>query len=247
MVKFFRVPFSSDDNDSDVNRLQKYIQNTSMKDMAQFAKDINPEVKQMIGMNVQALLGYLPASEFQTTIMTSKEGLQNLLASAMLTGYFMHTMEQRMILDQVFDGNNPKTTDAETETLDPSENTETTEPSDSDFPSSAPPALPEQRLASLEELLRSPSELFSAEQLQKPEPTREIKPKKGKFLTPSELLDLMASKESSQDEDNNLNIQLEINTQMKKMDLNTLLKELKSLKDALQEKKPSEPDDFNES
>jgi hypothetical protein len=70
--------------------------------MAQMATEINPDVKQVIGMNVQALLGYLPASEFTTTISTGKEHMQSLLASAMLTGYFLHAMENRMLMEEVF-------------------------------------------------------------------------------------------------------------------------------------------------
>lgn len=106
MFKFFKVPVPPDEHphsNGEPNRLQRYVQAQSMQDMAKLAAEISPEAKQMIGMNVQALLGYLPASEFNTTIMCNKESLQNLLASAMLTGYFMHAMEYRMVMDEIFE------------------------------------------------------------------------------------------------------------------------------------------------
>lgn len=105
-MRFFRVPFNSD-NDGTIeqgsNRLQKYIHAQSVQDMARLASEISPEVRQIIAANVQSLLGYLPPAEFNTSIMASKENLQNLLASAMLTGYFMHAMEMRMQMDEVFE------------------------------------------------------------------------------------------------------------------------------------------------
>lgn len=104
-MKFFRIPFNPDDespSEGRPNRLQKYIQAQSVQDMSRMATEISGDVRQMIGSNVQALLGYLPASEFNTTVMASKESLQNLLASAMVTGYFMHAMETRMGMEELF-------------------------------------------------------------------------------------------------------------------------------------------------
>lgn len=101
MIRFFRIP-PDDTSSYSTNRLQRFIQSYSIQDMSRLAAEINPEVKQVIGMNVQALLGYLPPSDFNTTISTSKENLQNLLASAMLTGYFLHTLENRMLMEEVF-------------------------------------------------------------------------------------------------------------------------------------------------
>lgn len=104
-MKFFRIPFNPDEetpHEGRSNRLQKYIQAQSVQDMSRMASEISPDVRQMIGSNVQALLGYLPASEFNTTVMASKESLQNLLASAMVTGYFMHAMETRMGMEDIF-------------------------------------------------------------------------------------------------------------------------------------------------
>lgn len=101
MLRFFRIPSDDSSPASEGNRLHRYIQACSVQDMAKLAAEINPEVKQMIGMNVQALLGYLPSADFNTTISASKENMQSLLASAMLTGYFLHAMENRMMMDNL--------------------------------------------------------------------------------------------------------------------------------------------------
>lgn len=102
-MKFFKIPFQSGGDDSldpRQNKLQQYIQSQSVEDMTRLASEISPEVKQIVGTNVQALLGYLPNQDFNTTIMANKESLQNLLASSMITGYFMHAMEVRMAMDR---------------------------------------------------------------------------------------------------------------------------------------------------
>ncbi|MBT9543917.1 MAG: DUF760 domain-containing protein [Candidatus Sericytochromatia bacterium] len=101
MLRFFRIPSDDSTPGSEGNRLHRYIQSCSVQDMAKLAAEINPEVKQMIGMNVQALLGYLPSADFNTTISASKENMQSLLASAMLTGYFLHAMENRMMMENL--------------------------------------------------------------------------------------------------------------------------------------------------
>ena len=49
--------------------------------------------------NVQGLLGMLPGEQFEVKIQTSRDNLAGLLASAMMTGYFLRQMEQRMELD----------------------------------------------------------------------------------------------------------------------------------------------------
>ncbi|PIQ25989.1 hypothetical protein COW36_02725 [bacterium (Candidatus Blackallbacteria) CG17_big_fil_post_rev_8_21_14_2_50_48_46] len=102
MLRFFKIPPDENNPGFTGNRLHQYIQSRSVQDMAKMASEINPDVKQMIGMNVQALLGYLPGSDFTTTISASKENMQSLLASAMLTGYFLHAMENRMLMEDVF-------------------------------------------------------------------------------------------------------------------------------------------------
>ena len=59
---------------------------------------------------MQGLLGLLPGEQFEVKIQTSRDNLAGLLASAMMTGYFLRQMEQRMELEgAVFgpDGDEP--------------------------------------------------------------------------------------------------------------------------------------------
>ncbi|MDJ1170667.1 DUF760 domain-containing protein [Roseofilum sp. BLCC_M154] len=49
--------------------------------------------------NIVGLLGHLPPDHFGVSITTSREQLGRLLASAMMTGYFLHKAETRMGLE----------------------------------------------------------------------------------------------------------------------------------------------------
>jgi Protein of unknown function (DUF760) len=95
-------------NDSDEeqnNLLIKYLQNQPPEVLARVAKSISPEIKQIISQNVQGLVGVLPSEAFHVQIMTDRENLSGLLASAMMTGYFLRKMEQRMELEtSIFGG-----------------------------------------------------------------------------------------------------------------------------------------------
>ena len=53
----------------------------------------------MLFRSVQGLLGMLPDEQFEVRIQTSRENLAGLMASAMMTGYFLRQMEQRMELE----------------------------------------------------------------------------------------------------------------------------------------------------
>jgi Protein of unknown function (DUF760) len=95
-------------NDSDEeqnNLLIKYLQNQPPEVLARVAKSISPEIKQIISQNVQGLVGVLPSEAFHVQIMTDRENLSGLLASAMMTGYFLRKMEQRMELETSIFGN----------------------------------------------------------------------------------------------------------------------------------------------
>lgn len=90
--------------DSETNQLLKYLQLQSPEILAQVAKSVTPEVKQIITHNVQGLVGLLPSEAFNVKITTDRENLAGLLASAMMTGYFLRQMEQRMELEDVLAG-----------------------------------------------------------------------------------------------------------------------------------------------
>lgn len=83
------------------NQLLKYLQHQSPEVMARVAQSVSPEIKQIISQNVQGLVGMLPPENFNVQITTDRENLAGLLASAMMTGYFLRQMEQRMQLDHL--------------------------------------------------------------------------------------------------------------------------------------------------
>jgi hypothetical protein len=50
--------------------------------------------------NIVGMLGTLPPEHFGVTITTSREHLGRLIASAMVSGYFLHNAEQRMAFEK---------------------------------------------------------------------------------------------------------------------------------------------------
>lgn len=116
--------FHSDTETLKGNALLQYLQHQSPEVMARVAKSATSDIQEIIQQNVQGLLGMLPSEGFNVQIATSRENLAGLLASAMMTGYFLRQMEQRMELDvsllgpTVFGIQPPTTEDSEDETLD---------------------------------------------------------------------------------------------------------------------------------
>jgi Protein of unknown function (DUF760) len=98
-----RAFLNQDVDANDVNALLKYLQHQSPEVLERVAKTVSPQVKQIISHNVQGLVGVLPMEGFNVKITADRENLAGLLASAMLTGYFLRQMEHRMELeDSVF-------------------------------------------------------------------------------------------------------------------------------------------------
>ena len=83
------------------NQLLKYLQHQPPEVLARVAQSVSPEIKHIISQNVQGLVGMLPAENFNVQITTDRDNLAGLLASAMMTGYFLHQMEQRMQLENL--------------------------------------------------------------------------------------------------------------------------------------------------
>ncbi|GAX38791.1 DUF760 domain-containing protein [Nodularia sp. NIES-3585] len=83
------------------NQLLKYLQHQPPEVLARVAQSVSPEIKHIISQNVQGLVGMLPAENFNVQITTDRDNLAGLLASAMMTGYFLRQMEQRMQLDHL--------------------------------------------------------------------------------------------------------------------------------------------------
>ncbi|MEB3336930.1 MAG: DUF760 domain-containing protein [Leptolyngbyaceae bacterium] len=90
---------SSDADEDQTNPLLKYLQHQPPEVLARVAKSATSDVKQIISHNVQGLVGMLPSEHFNVQITTDRENLASLLASAMMTGYFLRQMEQRMTLE----------------------------------------------------------------------------------------------------------------------------------------------------
>lgn len=100
----FNSDFLSDNAQEDrVNSLLKYLQSQSPEILSHVARSASPEIKQIISHNVQGLVGMMPSEHFNVKITTDKDNLAGLLASAMMTGYFLRQMEQRMHLEDLAD------------------------------------------------------------------------------------------------------------------------------------------------
>jgi hypothetical protein len=84
------------------NPLLAYLRQQSPETLEAVARSITPEVRQIIAMNVQNLVGVLPEQNFHVNISTDRENLAGMLGSAMMTGYFLSQMETRMKLDRSF-------------------------------------------------------------------------------------------------------------------------------------------------
>ncbi|NJM57112.1 MAG: DUF760 domain-containing protein [Synechococcales cyanobacterium RU_4_20] len=98
----FNSDFFSQEIDTDspnINELLKYLQHQPPEVLSRVARSVGPEVKEIVSQNVQGLLGMLPSENFNVQVTTNRENLAGLLASAMMTGYFLRQMEQRMELE----------------------------------------------------------------------------------------------------------------------------------------------------
>jgi len=80
--------------------LWQYMQNMSPDIVAQLSRPASPEVLQAMERNIVGLLGGLHSDHFDVSVTTSRENLGRLLASAMMSGYFLRNAEQRMAFEQ---------------------------------------------------------------------------------------------------------------------------------------------------
>ena len=82
------------------NLLWHYVQSLNPETINQLSKHSSGEVFQVMERNIVGLLGGLPSEHFDVTISTNRENLGRLLASAMISGYFLRNAEQRMTFDK---------------------------------------------------------------------------------------------------------------------------------------------------
>lgn len=84
------------------NQLWNYVQSLSPETVAQLSRPTSPEAFQVMERNIIGLLGALPPEHFNVMITTSREDLGRLLASAMMSGYFLRNAEQRLTFETSF-------------------------------------------------------------------------------------------------------------------------------------------------
>ncbi len=97
--------FLTTDNDGDgpeSNALIQYLQEQSPDVLQRVAKSASTDIQDIIRHNVQGLLGMLPGEQFEVKVTANRDNFASLLASAMMTGYFLRQMEQRKELEETF-------------------------------------------------------------------------------------------------------------------------------------------------
>lgn len=82
------------------NALMQYVQAMEPDTIAQLSRPVSSEVMQVVENNIIGLLGGLPSQHFDINITTSREHLGRLLASAMMSGYFLRGAEQRLAFEE---------------------------------------------------------------------------------------------------------------------------------------------------
>ena len=83
-----------------VNSLIQYLQDQSPDALQRVARSASNDIQDIIRHNVQGLLGMLPGEQFEVKVTANRDNLANMLASAMMTGYFLRQMEQRKELEE---------------------------------------------------------------------------------------------------------------------------------------------------
>lgn len=82
------------------NHLWQYVQSMSPETVSQLSKPDSGEVLQVMERNIIGLLGGLPSEQFDIIVTTSREHLGRLLASDMMSGYFLRNAEQRLTFER---------------------------------------------------------------------------------------------------------------------------------------------------
>lgn len=101
------------ESNGDTNLLWQYVQSMSPDTVARLSKPMSSEVFQVMERNIVGLLGNLPSEHFGVTVSTNRENLGRLLASAMISGYFLRNAEQRMVFEKSLPTAEPNSSDTE--------------------------------------------------------------------------------------------------------------------------------------
>lgn len=97
--EFFKTDSNSEQT---INPLLQYLQKQQPEVLNMVAQSASSQIKHIITHNVRGIMGVLPSDHFNVHITTDRENLATLLASAMMTGYFLRQMEQRMDMEIAF-------------------------------------------------------------------------------------------------------------------------------------------------
>ena len=91
-----------EESSEEANLLWQYVQSMSPDTVSHLSKPTSQEVFQVMERNIVGLLGNIPSEQFNVNVTTSRENLGKLLASAMISGYFLRNAEQRMTFEKYF-------------------------------------------------------------------------------------------------------------------------------------------------
>jgi hypothetical protein len=95
------VEFFKDSADSETTGLLwQYVQSLTPEAVTHLSRPASADVFHVMERNILGLLGHLPAEHFGVTVTTSREHLGRLLASAMMSGYFIRNAEQRLTFER---------------------------------------------------------------------------------------------------------------------------------------------------
>ena len=93
------------------NLLWQYVKSLSPETVNQLSKPSSAEVFQVMERNIMGLLGNISSEHFGVTITTNRENMGRLLASAMISGYFLRNAEQRMNFELAVQGTETNNTE----------------------------------------------------------------------------------------------------------------------------------------
>lgn len=92
------------------NQFWQYIQSLHPETVTQLSRPNSSDILKLIQRSIVATLGNLPHDRHNTMISTSRDELGKLLGAAMVDGYFLRNVEQRLEMEKslkLLDGDTP--------------------------------------------------------------------------------------------------------------------------------------------
>ncbi len=72
------------------------------EELVRLASELSPDAKNFFELSLQSLLGQMPDAIADVHITTSKQSLNQLLLSAMITGYLTKIVEDKVSLEKLY-------------------------------------------------------------------------------------------------------------------------------------------------